>query len=166
MKSVFARDLVIASCRHYGPELKVEAPLNGARVALAIASNESSVGANCGPRHEPSYDTDGAIYKASALQRELVQSYGPAAACSYGPWQMMFVNIDRGVSPGDLLTDLDLCARNFVRFFNSYVIDVRRAVSLTDIGQVWNGGHKTPTPSPAVEAYCAHLAAAYAALVG
>lgn len=158
----FDRDRVFAVCRHYGPELNVGPDLDAIRVALAIASNESSVGANCGPRHEPGYDVDGAIWRNSALQQKLVTEFGPAAACSYGPWQMMFINFEHGISPSDLLSDLDLCARNFVKFFNGYVIATRKAVSLGDIGQVWNAGHVRAIPSPDVERYCEHLATAYA----
>lgn len=158
----FPRQAVVDACQKYGPQLRVDSSLDGVKVALAIASNESSVGANCGPRHEPAYEENGSIWKASALQQQLVEGYGPAAAASYGPWQMMFINFERGIDPGRLLTDLECCAENFVRFFNSYVIGIRKAVTLEEIGQVWNGGHKTLTPSPAVKAYCEHLASAYA----
>jgi hypothetical protein len=162
MKSIFPRNAVISACKQYGPQLKVDSAIDPVVAMMAISSNESSVGANCGPRHEPGYDVGGGIYQANELQRQLVAEYGAAAASSYGPWQMMFINFERGVTPDQLLSDLDLCAGNFVRFFNSSVIGIRKAVSLADIGQVWNGGHVSKKPSPAVAIYCEHLAAAYA----
>lgn len=162
--SIFPRSAVVAACQQYGPQLKVDPSLNGSYVMQAIASNESSIGANCGPRHEPAYDQGGSIYRSNAQQRQLVADFGAAAASSYGPWQMMFINFDRSVTPPDLLlVNLGLCAENFVRFFNSYVIGLRKAVTIRDIGEVWNEGHETPTPPPCVEAYVEHLQLAYSA---
>lgn len=157
--SSFPRNDVLAACDKYGVMLKVD-HLDGPALMKAISSNESSVGANCGPRHEPAYDTGGSVYRSNAQQRQLVADFGPSAASSFGPWQMMFINFTRA-TPDQLLTDLDACAENFVRFFNSYVIGVRKAVTISEIGQVWNAGHISPNPSWAVQTYCEHLATAY-----
>jgi hypothetical protein len=73
---------------------------------------------------------------------------------------MMFVNFS-GVRPDQLNTDIDLCVQGFVSFFNAYVIGARHAQTLTDIGQIWNCGHKTDSPSAGVALYCQHLQAAY-----
>jgi hypothetical protein len=158
----FSKEDVLAACRTYGPLLHLPAALIGARLMAALASNESSLGADCGPRHEPAYDAGGR-YAANVRQARLLLQFGSAAACSYGPWQMMLMNfVDR--PPGQLLTDLDICAQDFVAFFNGYVIGARHAATLNDVGQVWNSGHISTRPSDAVAAYCAKLATNYAIL--
>jgi hypothetical protein len=139
--------------------LNVPSNLDGIKVMAAIASNESSFGANCGPRHEPAYDVGGSL-SSGTLQQNLLSEYGSDAACSYGPWQMMFDNFT-GYSPAQLLTDLQGCAVEFVRFFNSYIIGSKNAQSLSDIGQIWNSGHIYTTPSIGVATYCSNLQKAY-----
>jgi hypothetical protein len=132
----------------------------------AIASNESSLGADCGPRHEPAYEAGGAVWARKAMA-PLLSLYPPVgeppqspAACSYGPWQMMFLNCP-GASPEILLSDLEACAGFFVKQFNSYVEGAQHAVTLEEIGEVWNMGHIAPDP-----AYTTKLAAAYQHLAG
>lgn len=157
--SNFSKSDVISACQKYGPQLHVEAALDGVKVMMALSSNESSYGANCGPRHEPAYDIGGSL-STGKLQQSLLAEFGSAAAMSYGPWQMMFINF-MGYNPDQLLTDLDACASQLVKFFNSYVIGTRKAESLDDIGQVWNSGHISLTPSSGVLLYCKHLQTAY-----
>lgn len=154
--SSFDRSAVLAACKQYGTQLNVDPSLDGPRLMWAIAGNESSYGVNCGPRHEPAYDVGGSIYKNNTTQQKLVDDFGAPAACSYGPWQMMFINF-AGSNPGQLLSDLDRCAREFVRFFNVYVVGLRKAVTLSDVGQVWNAGHVSDTPSPGVLRYVQSL---------
>lgn len=132
----------------YGPMLNLPAGLDGVHLMIALAINESSLGRDVGPRHEPAYDVGGSVYQNSEQQRSLVDKYGSAAACSYGPWQMMFINFAQSITP-DQLSDFDLCAREFVRFFNSYVIRTRKADTLSEVGQVWNGGHVFQAELPA-----------------
>lgn len=156
----FTKEEVIEISKKYGPSLLVDSALDGTRVMLALSSNESSYGTNCEPRREPAYDTGGKIYLNNAQQKKLVDEFGSPAACSYGPWQMMFINFNTG-TPGLLLADLDLLASEFVRFFNSYVIKTREAKTLQDIGQVWNLGHITKTPPSGVVLYCKNLQVAY-----
>jgi hypothetical protein len=157
-KSSFLTADVLAACDEYGPQLRVPAPLDGVMTMRAIASNESSTGADCGPRHEPAYDAGG-VYGDGAVMRPLLAAYGAAAACSYGPWQMMFCNYSGAYSPSELLVDLQANAVEFVRFFNNNV--ATRVTSLSDIGQVWNSGHVSTAPSPGVVTYVSRLQAAY-----
>jgi hypothetical protein len=159
MMVTFPKQEVLDCCAQYGPMLKLPAGLDGRKVMASIASNESSTGANCGPRHEPAYDVGGALSKGSQ-QANALEEFGSAAACSYGPFQMMFVNFS-GVRPDQLNTDIDLCVQGCGSFFNAYVIGARHAQTLTDIGQIWNCGHKTDSPSAGVALYCQHLQAAY-----
>ncbi len=159
----FPRDLVIAACANYGPQLNVPDGLDPVKVMTAIASNESTFGANCGPRREPAFDAGG-VY-ATGAQAALVAQYGSAAASSFGPWQMLFPNFQsRDVDA--LHTDLELLASEFVRFFNHYVMEVRKASTLAEIGEVWNAGHVMANPGPGVQAYCRELQTGYDAAVG
>jgi hypothetical protein len=152
----FAKADVLAMCNLYGPNLKLDpaGELDGRGVMAAIASNESSLGANCGPRHEPAYDVGGSLAQGKA-QQLLLERFGAAAACSYGPWQMMFDNFVTE-DPGVLETELEICAHEFVEFFNRYVIGVRRAVTLADVGEVWNLGHIAPDPGYTVKLHLAY----------
>lgn len=157
--SSFLKSDVLSACQKYGPQLHVGPGIDGVKVMAAISFNESSCGANCGPRHEPAYDKGGSL-STGKLQTTLLEEFGSAAAYSYGPWQMMFINFI-GYTPTQLLTDLDGCADQFVKFFNSYVISTRKAETLDDMGQIWNSGHLSLVPSPGVLTYCKNLQTAY-----
>lgn len=158
----FPNPAVIAVCKKYGSQLKVPFTLEGWRVMLAIAAVESggsvpaAAGLDCGPRHEPAFDTGGWFGDYSEPQKELIKKFGsPAAACSYGPWQMMLCNFSEGLTPDQLNTDLELCAVEFVREFN--LEQSRFAwMLLAQIGQVWNTGRETRDPD-----YVRRLARAY-----
>jgi hypothetical protein len=158
----FTKQEVLDVCAQYGPLLKVPSGIDGPRLMAAIASVESSLGFDCGPRHEPTYDVGGSVYASSKLQQSLVAKYGSAAASSYGPWQMMFCNFN-GETPTQLESDIDACARAFVDQFNRFVIRSRKASTLDEIGEVWNEGHITPDTPYTVKleaAYDANLLAA------
>jgi hypothetical protein len=145
----FNKQDVLNACAQYGPSLTVPAGLDPIKVMAAIASNESSFGKNCGPRHEPAYEAGGAVWARKAMAPLLVQ-YPPTgdppqspAACSYGPWQMMFLNFQRIYAPSFLSNSLETCAAEFVRWFNDYVVG-KHPQSLVEIGEIWNAGHITP----------------------
>lgn len=143
---------VLDMCRTYGPLLRLPSALDGSRVMAAFASVESSLGLDCGPRHEPAYDVGG-HYAKNSVQAALLAKYGSAAACSYGPWQMMLLNFAACYTPSELETDLRTCAVEFVRHFN---LVTQRATTLDEMGEIWNAGHITPDP-----AYTQKLSAAY-----
>jgi hypothetical protein len=88
-----------------------------------------------------------------------VAQYGRNGASSFGPWQTMLINCP-GFTPAGLEGSLDDCARSFVSHFNSYVAHFE-AKNLTEIGQIWNLGHKTANPPAGVIRYCADLQKAY-----
>jgi hypothetical protein len=146
----FPKAAVLAACQQYGSQLEVPEGIDGIKLMIAIASNESNIGVNCGPRHEPAYEATGAAWAQKAMAPLLAQ-YPPVgnppqspAACSYGTWQMMFVNY-KDVTPSQLLTDLEACAQNFVRFFNT-VLMAKHPQTLAEIGEIWNMGHIAPDP--------------------
>lgn len=166
----FPKDEILALCVKYGPLLQAPEGLDGAKVMAAIGAVESGggnwefIGHDCGPRHEPSYDYGGA--NCSQIQETVLNHYGsPAGACSYGPWQVMFVN-SPGYTVAEMETSAEDCARVFVSFFNSYVIRGRKASSLAEIGEVFNAGHviRGSLP-PGVERYVEELTAAYNSVV-
>lgn len=158
----FTKQDVLAACAKYGPLLTVPDGLDGVRVMAAIASNESTFGMYCGPRHESAFDTGGQW--CVGYQLSLVQQYGSAAACSYGPWQMLFANFSAADLPTVEAGTLDMFAQEFLWHFNAYVMGCRKPTSLDEIGMVWNAGHVLTNPGPGVLAYCRKLAAAYNAL--
>ncbi len=161
----FPKSDVLAACAKYGPVLKVPTGLDGERVMIAIAANESGggdvnfVGHDCGPRHEPAYDVGGSVWASSPAQRALVAKYGRDGASSFGPWQTMLINCP-SFTPTELETNLDVCARCFVSHFNSYVAHFDPK-NLAEIGQIWNLGHKSIYPPASVVAYCEKLQKAY-----
>jgi hypothetical protein len=160
----FNKQDVLEACTTYGPLLTVPDGLDPVRIMGAIASNESSFGANCGPRHEPAFDTGGPY--CTGFQATLVEKYGANAASSWGPWQMLFVNFHAADMDSIPTGTLEMFAQEFVWFFNSYVMGVRKPTTLEQIGQVYNGGHVMTNPGPGVVAYCQKLQAAYDSLEG
>lgn len=131
-------------CKKYGPLLDVSPVIEGPRVMAAIGAVESgggdwkAIGNDCGPRHEPAYDRGG-LYDEGA-QALLLDQYGSDAACSYGPWQTMLVNVP-GYTPNELRTDPTACAEAFLGFFNRYIVRHCNARTLSEIGEAYNAGH-------------------------
>jgi len=151
----FTKVQVAGACREHGPEVgPLPDGVDGTQLLWAMSGVESSFGADCNPRHEPAFDVGG-IYGSHAPMPDLLKFYGsPAAACSYGPWQIMLANAP-GCAPDDF-DDIDHAASATVSFLNQ---QLRRfsPQSLEEIGEVWNAGHITPDPG-----YTKKLEAAYA----
>jgi hypothetical protein len=134
---------VQAACRQYGPSLNVknivdsyEYPLDGVKLLWALSGEESTWGANCGPRFEPEYWNH-----PSPAQKPLNAEYGQAAAMSYGPWQVLYVNCVRFGTPGQIDGDINLSAQAAVSFINSYIIKAVRASNLPEIARAYNSGN-------------------------
>lgn len=154
---------VAALCRKYGPQLRLEAtddgtgqPINGMRLLWALAGNESSFGANCTPRFEPSYYTDGAYYRHSARVRELVALYDREGASSFGPWQLLLVNTK--LTPAQM-ADPEMACQATVEFINRYIISLQRASTLSQIADAYNSGSWRDLHVP--EGYVSRLEAHY-----
>lgn len=158
MANAYPQADILALCRKYGPQLRVPQGINGAALMVAIASNESSIGANCEPRYERNYDRGGLYDQGD--QATLLDQYGKAAACSYGPWQVMAVNA-LPLTPPELADDPEACAHAFVAFFNAYVMAHRKASDLEEIAQVYNAGHISKQKSLGVDLYIRNLSLAY-----
>lgn len=151
----YTRQQIADVCRAYGPQL-TDLPdgVDGAQLLWALAGNESSFGANCTPRYEPAYDAGGRYADAGLLAQ-----FGRAAAMSYGPWQIMFVNCPRNYSPADMY-DLDKASVATVLFLNRQ-LNRFRPVTLRYLGAIWNGGNPGAINIPAVAQYAERLAENY-----
>ncbi len=140
----FTPSQVSAMCEKYGAQVgPLPAEVDGTQLLWAMSGNESSFGVNCTPRHEPAFDVGGA-YGANGDMPALIALYGsPAAACSYGPLQVMLCNAGN-TSPTDF-DDLDQAFAASVAYLNTLL---RRfnPQSLDEIGECWNAGHVTPDP--------------------
>jgi hypothetical protein len=154
----FTRSDVADACRKLGPTLKSLPPgMNGVNLLWAITGNESSFGANCNPKHEPAYDVGGR-YSTSPDQAALLAKFGSAAACSYGPMQVMLCNAPSGSSPADfdnLETGMSHAIYALQKLINRFL-----PVRVAEVGYCWNGGH-IMDPNPDVKVYGTRLAMRY-----
>ena len=66
--------------------LRTPSTIDAVQMLWAFAGKESSLGANCIPRHEAGYCTD----RYSEGLRTATEHYGHAAHCSFGPWQLLW----------------------------------------------------------------------------
>lgn len=138
----FTREQVAGYCHLLG---RTVGPLpygvDGSQLLWALSGVESSFGANCTPRHEPAFDTGGK-YGSHAPMPSLIAQFGsPAAACSYGPLQVMLCNA-LGLTPADF-DDLGEAFYASISFLNS-LLRRFQPQSLDEIGECWNAGHITP----------------------
>jgi hypothetical protein len=148
----FTQQQVSAQCQAVGSQLvSLPSTIQGEQLLWALSGNESSFGINCGPRHEPAFDVGGQFYRTSAQQQKLVSQFGSAAACSYGPWQMMFCNAPAGSTPADF-DDIAKCTSIALGFLNAQFKHFQPK-SISDIGSIWNAGHVQNPFSPGVQAY-------------
>ncbi len=155
------------ACRQYGPTVgPLPLDVNGTQLLWAICGNESSFGVDCTPRHEPAYDVGGR-YGLGPVMKPLLEKFGSAAACSYGPLQLMFCNAPAGSSPSDF-DDLDTAFKYSVTYLN-HLLRRWKPGYLAQIGECWNEGHEEGSPqgepvessSPEAEAYVQRLAENY-----
>jgi len=146
------------ACREFASQVTPIRGLDSARLLWAICMNESSGGINCTPRYEAAFDTGGFLGD-SAEMKPLLEKFGRAAACSYGPMQLMFCNAPPNAAPDDF-NDLHTAMQYSVAFLNK-LIRVWKPVTLTTIGQCWNSGSPRQNPSPGVQAYCQRLGKFY-----
>lgn len=149
---------IAAQCKLSGPTVgPLPTTVTGAQLLWALAGNESSFGTNCMPRHEPAFDTGGA-YATHAPMPTLLAKYGSAAACSYGPWQILLANA-ASYSPTDFST-LTSAAEATVAYLNQQ-LRIFRPQSLEQIGSIWNSGGPNNKDIPGVARYIAGLQQKY-----
>lgn len=132
------------------------------RVLLeAIAEVESSYGANAVPKYEPAYDRGGRYFSPT-----LAKGWGAWAACSYGPFQVMFpVFLEMGlhvtpITASDPDFGAEAAARLINRRFASQVpADASAEKTVKIIGDAYNSGTSRDKNVPV--SYCDKLWAAY-----
>lgn len=157
---MFTPAQVAAQCQVFGPQLApLPAGVDGTRLLWALSGNESSFGADVTPRHEPAYDVGG-TYAIHAPMPYLLDKYGSAAACSYGPWQVLLANAP-DYTPTDF-NDIATAAQATTAFLNS-LLRRFKPQSIAQVGYCWNAGHIPPPKevTPGVARYAVDLAVSY-----
>jgi len=153
----FTQQQVADQCRIFGPQLTGLPPgIDGAQLLWAMSGNESSFGANCTPRHEPAFDVGG-VYETAMMP--LLRKFGSAAACSYGPLQLMFANAPSSATPSDF-EDIKKAFTYSIDFLH-LLLGKWKPRNLTEIGECWNAGHPMESFSAPVAAYVQELTANY-----
>lgn len=160
-----ARLTIANLCTRFGAALKVPSTIDGARLLWALSGNESSFGLNCSPRHEAGYCHGGKYF-----DKALTALWGCLAHCSYGPWQVMYVNISKGnLSPLDVAVKPELVANSAVQFINSRIIGLEKAATVEEIAEAYNSGDWRDELHPnkvIPEKYIADLAKHYTVPIG
>jgi len=131
------------------------ADLDAGRLLTALACIESGYGVNCGPRHETQYDSGGFYHERSAAVRRAVDRFGSWAACSYGPWQILYTTALELGLPEDTepatLHHPDLSIPHVIAYLDRRAINrpgIYKARNLAGIFDAYNTGraHDTNTP--------------------
>ncbi|KKL95933.1 hypothetical protein LCGC14_1849580 [marine sediment metagenome] len=117
----------------------IDAPygVNPEALLWAIGGVESTWGRNNVPRHEKAYHRGGAYFN-----RALDRRFGCAAHCSYGPWQLMYENVQaiskKEITPQEMNDTLTALVVS-VEWLNQRVIG-RGADTVAKIADAWNSG--------------------------
>ena len=128
---------VVPKCHKWGGSLLLDGTgLDGATVLWAISGCESTFGANSKPRFEPSYARN-----MSPQMVALRNRLGDASACSFGPWQLMAVNVTPSLESVEQFADLDFCAAQTVNHINLAILQAQGAKTLAQIADAYNSGN-------------------------
>lgn len=140
-------------------------PINGTRLLLAIAGNESSFGARREfVRPEAAYAPGGHYYQTAAAVRALWTRWGVLAASSFGSWQVMFVTAtELGFTGHPLLLQRDDVTAPLVEhLIRDRFIGREGAKTIRDVLDAYNSGNPTDRIVPTT--YIADGVAHYRAL--
>lgn len=160
--SNFTTAQVAAQCKLSGSQVGPLPPsVTGAQLLWAMAGNESSFGIRCTPRHEPAFDVGGE-YATHAPMPALLAKYGSAAACSYGPWQILLANA-ASYAPADFASIIEAAAATLA--YLNQQLRTFRPQSLAQIGSIWNSGGPNHQDNPAVARYITALQHNYAVIL-
>jgi hypothetical protein len=138
-----APEIVAGMCRVRSRDLLRPFPgaLSGVdpvKLLWGIAGVESSFGRDSYPRHEAGYCFGGRYFDHVGTAE-----WGCLAHCSYGPWQVMYANFPKGISPIGLLVQADghvaadASLQAAIGVLNWAI--ARGASSLTDLVIAYNG---------------------------
>lgn len=150
---------IAEECREMAGNIQpIVSGVDSTQLFWALSGVESSFGINCTPRYEAAFDTGGRY--DNAVMAPLLTRFGREAACSYGPWQILFVNAPTGFLPSDF-NDLRHCSIASIAFLNK-LLRSYRPKNLAEIGNCWNGGHVYQTLYPVtIQQYVGKLQVAY-----
>lgn len=137
-----------ALCK-FGASLVRNCPptLDATGVLHALGFVESSHGKYSVPRFEPAYSRKGRYASRANDQR-----WGDAAACSYGPWQIMFINAQGqvpAITPAEMQTSPVSCAVATALFLDNVVLGRQGAQAIEQVLDAWNTGKFTDSILPA-----------------
>ena len=155
------QDDLRAVIRQEAPRLHTLEGMDPAQLLAALADVESAFGLNTVPNQEPAYDEGGRYYAMAQHVRDLHKTWGSWAACSYGPWQILYVlawEVGFRGAPGDLWTAAG-SVEWVIRALNARALD-QGAATPEDVGDAWNSG--TYRDKNRVENYRRKIAVAYA----
>jgi len=135
-----AKRTIIELCKRYGPHLSPPEGVDGTKLLWALSGNESNFGRICPPRHENSYHYGSRLYRRSKLLRDLTKEWGCLAHCSFGPWQVMLINVVR-FSPLEMLDDPEKAIQAAVSHLNNAIFRPQKPKTLAQIADSYNSGN-------------------------
>lgn len=157
-----SKQRIDALCR-IAPGLLTVVPsgIDPEKLMKAIAQVESTYGEHSNPKHEIAFDWGGKYADRTALT-----TWGSDAACSYGPWQVMFPTAVRfltGIAPRDLESP-ETCFLAAIGYLNDIFRRMARRQDpqrhdLDEIADAYNSGNHEDRFIPAD--YITKLRAAY-----
>lgn len=86
------RGEIISLIKQYAPSLAIPFGEDAKSFLYALCGVESSFGENSVLRYEYAYGPGGIYYSRSKELKFQYSKYGALASCSYGPWQILFIN--------------------------------------------------------------------------
>jgi hypothetical protein len=152
----------MALCRKGAEGLMIPEGIDGTALLWALAGNESSFGVNAVPRHEAAYCRGGKYGKAPLLA-EHRKTWGCWACCSYGPWQITYLNALTYAGGGEMtpicLESKDglVALRATIGFLNGYVFGAQKARTIEQIADTYNSGNWRDAPTPDVQRYISEI---------
>lgn len=157
-----ARSNIAALCQTYGDKLTLPEGIDGRKLLWALAGNESSFGANVAPRHE-----DGYCYAGKYYDKQATAAWGCLAHCSFGPWQVMYPNFDKGTSPLLAAISPVVVVEAAVSLIQKHIVGAEQAATLEEIAEAYNSGdwHHKEIKQPVAE-YIAKAVKNYALPIG
>ena len=128
-------------CNSLSVSLSSPPDMDAAALLRALAQVESSGGAQAIPRFEPAYSIGGYYYRRAKHVRDLWREYGDWAACSYSPWQILYVVASElGFDGSPIhLRDATVAGKYVVRYLNRRIF-ARGAKTIAEVGDAYNSG--------------------------
>ncbi len=134
----FTKFAVWQECRRWAAHLDVPATIDKAKLLYALSGCESSFGANCAPRHEPSWHAIAEAHTNPVVDK-LTALFGCDAHSSFGPWQLLLLNAI-GFAKPEQFADLGYCGMQTACFINHRIVKLEGARTVGEIAAAYNAG--------------------------